>query len=86
MTMAAELSPAADAAANVYVEYYESLCEESQVQTLMGNPLHARRANWNAHIVRAAIDAELQNPEPKADPYRLCCGVCTVYMATKGYR
>ena len=84
--MATELSPAANAAANVYVELYESLCEEQQVQQAMGNPLHARKASYNAHIVRAAIDAELNDPEPEDEPYRICCGVCTVWHATRGVR
>lgn len=77
---------AADAALDSYVEMYESLCEEQQVQHAMGNPLHARKADWNAHVVRVAIDAEIRDPEPEPVPYRLCCSTCTVWMATRGGR
>ena len=80
------LSPAANAAADLYVQMYESLCEEQQIQHVMGNPLHARKASYNAHIVRVAIDAELHDPAPEDAPYRLCCAACTVWVATRGSR
>lgn len=77
---------AADAALDCYVQMYESLCEEQQVEALQGHPLRARKANWNAQIVRRAIDAEIRQPESQPDPYRLCCSTCTVWMATRGGR
>ena len=76
----------ADRAAESYIEMYESLCEEQQTSHLMGDERKATRAGLNAPIARAAVDAEIHDPKPLEVPYKLCCAVCSTYMARVGRR
>jgi hypothetical protein len=71
-------------AAEVYCQMYESLAEEQQVKRLMGDDHAAAKAGYFAPVVRGAIDAELENPESRDAPYKLCCSACTGFLTRVG--
>jgi hypothetical protein len=79
--------PGAAVAAEVYIYLYESLAEQQQVDRLSDDPekvKDAAKAGYFAPIVRGAIDAELENPESRDAPYKLCCSACTGFLTRVG--
>lgn len=67
------------AAAANYVAQHERFAELEQQLMLVGSPIDAIGAHSYALMALRAHVAELDDPEPLAEPHRACCAGCMVY-------